>query len=122
MLKIILIFLGGGLGSLTRYGTGVFTTKLFPSAFPVGTLISNILACILLAVIVYSSSGKLMENSWVQPLLLVGFCGGFSTFSSFSNETVQLINTGNYTIAIANILVSLLTGLGTVLLISQYSK
>lgn len=122
MLKIVLIFLGGGLGSLARYGTGVITSKLFPTTFPVGTLISNILACILLAVIVYSSSGKLMENSWVQPLLLVGFCGGFSTFSSFSNETVQLINMGNYTIAIANILISLLTGLGTVLLISQYSK
>lgn len=121
-MNVILIFLGGGLGSVARYGVGIVSTKWLNSNFPFGTLISNVLACILLAVIVYSASGKLIGNSWVQPLLLVGFCGGFSTFSTFSNETVQLINSGNYSVAVANILISLLTGFGTVMLISQYSR
>ena len=121
-MNVILIFLGGGLGSVARYGVGIVSTKWFNTNFPFGTLISNVLACILLAVIVYSASGKLIGNSWVQPLLLVGFCGGFSTFSTFSAETVELIQSGHPYIAVINVVVSVTVGIGMVYYILQIPK
>ena len=118
----IYIFIGGGLGSLLRYIIGIASMKYFPISFPLGTLISNFLACLLLGIIVYSFADKMQQHEWIQPLLLIGFCGGFSTFSSFSNETVQLISTGNYFIAGLNVFISLFAGIGIVWFISASAK
>lgn len=117
-MNILYIFIGGGLGSIARYAIGKVTLKAFLVNFPLGTFISNVLACIVLGVIVYTFSNQLKEHAWIQPLIVVGFCGGFSTFSSFSNETIQLIQTGNYAIAVANILISLFVGLGIIYFLS----
>lgn len=111
------IFLGGGLGSLARFLTSKLSHQLFTTSFPIGTFISNILACIILAVIVVFFSNKQAEYEWVQPLLLVGFCGGYSTFSTFSNETYQLLTNGQIAIGIANILISVAVGIGLIFLI-----
>ena len=103
-----LVFIGGGLGSILRFGIG----KLFlfkGLGFPWGTFISNSLACILFAFI-YLTLMKLPKNEWMQPLLLVGFCGGFSTFSTFSFENVQLFQAGHWGLCIFNILLSIITG------------
>jgi CrcB protein len=106
-----LVFIGGGMGSLLRYAIGLASAKVFSINFPLGTFLSNILACLLLGALVYGISSKMAEYPWLQPLLVIGFCGGFSTFSSFSNETLTLFSMGNYTLAIVNILVSLLAGI-----------
>ena len=111
------IFIGGGLGSLARFLTSKISHQFFTTSFPIGTFISNILACIILALIVVFFSNKHTEYEWIQPLLLVGFCGGYSTFSTFSNETYQLLTNGQVVIGIANIIISVAVGIGLIFLI-----
>ena len=115
------IFIGGGLGSLARFLTTKLSGQIFTTSFPIGTFISNVLACILLAVIIVFFSQKQTEYEWVQPLLLIGFCGGYSTFSTFSNETYELLTNGQVLIGIANILISVIVGIGLIFLIRAKS-
>ena len=111
------VFIGGGLGSLARFLTSKLSDRLISSSFPWGTFISNMVACALLAILVLAFSHKQSEYPWMQPLLLIGFCGGYSTFSTFSNETFQLINNGQITVAIANIVLSVAVGIGLIFMI-----
>ncbi len=105
------IFIGGGLGSLSRYGFSRLITSNFQNINPVATLIANILATLVLGVFVYLLSQKTALPTWAKPLIVTGFCGGFSTFSTFSYETYELIKQGYYLIASANVLVSVALGL-----------
>jgi len=118
----VLIFIGGGLGSLLRYLIGIVSLKFLPTSFPLGTLITNFLACLLLGFIVFGLSEKMNQFDWIKPLLLIGFCGGFSTFSTFSHETVQLINSGSIAMAGLNILLSLFTGFAIIFFLSSTVK
>ena len=111
------VFIGGGLGSLARFGTGKLIQKFVSTEFPLGTLIANILACAILAFALIGLFGQLEKNTWIQPLILIGFCGGFSTFSTFSNETLDLFTQGNYGYAILNMLISLAAGIALIWLI-----
>ena len=108
------IFIGGGIGSLLRYAISLISFRFLTVTFPIATLISNSLACLILGIIVYAFSVKTIQYEWVQPLLVIGLCGGFSTFSTFSNETVQLFTSGNALMAILNMLISLASGIGII--------
>jgi len=112
----ILVFVGGGLGSMLRY---FISQKLLQSKhFPWATLVSNILATALLALlVVYVKSGD--KPSWLLPLVGVGFCGGFSTFSTFSAENVQLFEQGQWALLAVNILLSVGSGFGVFLMVGR---
>ncbi|MCU0326536.1 MAG: fluoride efflux transporter CrcB [Spirosomaceae bacterium] len=88
MKNILLIFIGGGSGSLLRYFLGKFIQQNFAAFFPIGTLIVNIVASFVLGLFVGKS---ISTDDTLKALVAIGFCGGFSTFSTFSNETLQLI-------------------------------
>src|SRR3982074_102608 len=90
-----LIALGGAAGSLLRYLVGGIVQRTSPSGFPVGTLFVNVVGCFLIGVFVRFFL-HMQRSPGIRALLVVGFCGGFTTFSTFSIETVGLIEGGEY--------------------------
>lgn len=104
--NVLLVFLGGGIGSVARYGVSWLVGLNFKGNFPIATLASNILSCIILAIVVGTLSNRIEPG--MKTFILVGICGGFSTFSTFSYETVELMRSGNMMMAIANVLISVI--------------
>ena len=119
MSNILMVFLGGGIGSLTRYGISAFVKTKLTTMFPLATLFSNILSCVVLAIAIGFFSAKMEMNPTLKLLILVGFCGGFSTFSSFSFETVELIRSGNSMYAISNILINVVACTGIIFFLTK---
>ncbi len=93
MLKgVLLAGIGGFIGSITRYVTTVFVHKIFPTNFPLGTLIVNLVGCFLIGIILgLFEKGEVLSPE-MRLMLSVGFCGGLTTFSTFTNDTINLIN------------------------------
>lgn len=92
-MTLLLIFVAGGLGSVFRYVLGGFVQTKAHAGFPVGTLVVNVLGCIAIGIV-----AKFFLHSQTQLLtrttLIVGFCGGFTTFSTFSYDALGLIAGG----------------------------
>ncbi len=109
MVSVFWVFVGGGLGSLCRYGIARLISPI-AGGFPYATLIANVLSCILLGYLVGLSVRGQMAGAY-KLFLMTGFCGGFSTFSTFSNESYSLLQSGQYAMAVANIGGSILLGL-----------
>lgn len=116
---LLAIFVGGGLGSVSRYLLSRSVTSNFTNINPVGTFIANLASTIILGVILYISTQRGELSGATKALLVVGFCGGFSTFSTFSYETFELLKTGSYTFAFANIFLSILLGVGVLYMLAR---
>lgn len=102
----LFVFLGGGIGSILRYGTVLATGRFWQHAFPLGTLIANIVACTALGIIVALLRDKVQSSEAWYLFLVIGVCGGYSTFSSFAKDNIDLFEKGNYWIGAANIVLS----------------
>ena len=109
-MNLLAIFIGGGIGSICRYAISMLVLKLVSTHFPLGTFIANILSCVIVAFAVIYFNEKASENMVLKLFIITGFCGGFSTFSTFSMETMELFKNGSYLFAGLNILVSVLMG------------
>jgi CrcB protein len=94
MRELLLVFLGGGLGSTVRFSLGKWVNALHNHHFPWGTLVVNIVACFILGFVIGLADHKQIISASSRLFWTVGFCGGFSTFSTFSSETLYLIQAG----------------------------
>jgi CrcB protein len=91
MQAVLLIFFGGGIGSLLRYGLSRWINNTIISEFPLGTFIVNIIGCFCIGFIIYYTERFGEQAQQWRLLLATGLCGGFTTFSAFSLENVQLL-------------------------------
>ena len=113
MNSLLVVFLGGGIGAICRFGLARYFNPANLSGFPIGTFLANIIACGLLGYFVVQLAKP--EIDALYPLLfMTGFCGGFSTFSTFALENYNLISTGNYGTAILYSGISMTMGLAAV--------
>lgn len=113
----IFVFLGGGVGSLLRFGMSKIVDAFYKSNFPLATLLSNIAACIILALTLLFIKDKINDNEFIKYFVVIGLCGGFSTFSAFGLDTFKLIQSQELLIATLNIVISLLFGVGIFILL-----
>ncbi len=110
--NILLVGVGGALGSMLRYAVGLFSTTYFPKMglFPLGTFLVNVIGCLFIGML----WGILATYSWLSEelrlLLMVGFCGGFTTFSSYSLDA-HIVAKENIGLSIFYLGLSLTVGL-----------
>ena len=106
MIKVLLIGAGGFLGVISRYGAGMAFTKILPGDFPAGTMIINFLGSLLIGFFYEISLRPSMLHENIVAAIMVGVLGGFTTFSTFSLETVNLLENGRIWLGICNMLLS----------------
>ncbi len=104
------IALGSALGGMARYGLGGLVDRSTSGTFPWGTVLVNISGCFLIGLFAQATSPE--GRAWINPqwrlLLMVGVCGGYTTFSSFSLQTLNQLRDGDVLKAVAHVLLSVL--------------
>ena len=107
-MNYIIVIFGAGIGGGLRYFISDISTKIFPLYFPVGTLIVNVIGSLLLGLLIFGFDEKELLSQNLKLLLGVGFCGGFTTFSTFGHETVAFMRDGEFLHAVGNVLIQVI--------------
>lgn len=112
ILNLTLIAFGGAIGALCRYWLGTTVHTMWPTKIPYGTLLINVSGSIVLGVLyVLVSERQILPVQW-RPLVMVGFLGAFTTFSTFSVEVVNLMDNGHQLHAAIYFLLSVVLAIG----------
>ena len=115
MLKVLLAGAGGFIGSILRYLVVISLNQWADGArFPFGTLVVNCTGCLIIGMLSQLGEARGIFTAEARVFILVGILGGFTTYSSFGNETIDLWRTSRELMAVANIAGHLILGLGAV--------
>jgi CrcB protein len=107
---ILLVLIGGGIGSAGRYFVVAASNRLLGASFPWGTMLVNLAGCLVIGFVVGLADRSIVSRA-VRILLVTGFLGGFTTLSTFSLESVRMILTGSFGRGLANIGVNVVLGM-----------
>ncbi|WP_297115032.1 fluoride efflux transporter CrcB [uncultured Porphyromonas sp.] len=105
--QLLFVALGGALGSAMRYLTAILLARHYTGSIPLATLVVNVLGCFLIGLLI----GLCSETTYLRLLFITGFCGGFTTFSTFTAESYVMFREGAYGLALLYIAGSVLIGL-----------
>ncbi|WP_298543883.1 fluoride efflux transporter CrcB [uncultured Porphyromonas sp.] len=105
--QLLLVALGGAIGSAMRYLTAILLARHYTGSIPLATLVVNVLGCFLIGLLI----GLCSETTYLRLLFITGFCGGFTTFSTFTAESYVMFREGAYGLALLYIAGSVLIGL-----------
>ncbi len=108
LIKFLIVFFGAGFGGGFRYVISAAVNKLFGGYFPLGTLSVNVIGSFLLGLLIFGLDAKSLLGNEMKLFLAIGFCGGFTTFSTFSFETIMLLKSTEYLLAGMNIILNLI--------------
>lgn len=111
MIKTVLVFIGGGVGSVFRYLVSGWVYAVWGSNFPYGTLAVNLAGSFIIGFFLTLAEDKFLISPDIRVLVAIGFVGGFTTFSTFTYETMKLLRNGSFIIGGLNIVVSMTIGL-----------
>jgi fluoride exporter len=107
----LFVFIGAAFGGVFRYWLSDVVQKYFNPFFPYGTLVVNILGSFLLGVIIFYFDERQLISQPVKLFLTIGFCGGFTTFSTFSYETLALFTSAQFLLAVTNVFLNVIMSL-----------
>jgi len=110
MSQVIVLTVGSAAGGLARYYVSGMVYRLAGTSFPYGTLTVNLLGCLIIGTISAVAETKFALGSAGRMFLMTGFCGAFTTFSTFIFETGNLIKDGQIAMALSNVLISVAAG------------
>src|SRR5262245_41165718 len=100
--QLLLVALGGALGSVCRYGLSTWVQRFSSSSFPYGTFVVNVLGCLVLGAIMGAARQRFVLGAAERAFLVIGILGGFTTFSTFTYETFALLQNGQFVRAFLN--------------------
>ncbi|MGD9124588.1 MAG: fluoride efflux transporter CrcB [Desulfarculaceae bacterium] len=116
MTKLLLIAAAGGLGTLARYGLGGLVHRVLGMTFPWGTMAVNIVGCFTFGLVWYLAESRMLISGQIRIIVLAGFMGAFTTFSTFIFETGMFLRDGQWLTAILNVAAQNIVGLAALLL------
>lgn len=119
---LFFVGLGGAVGTILRYLISIYLSKSYSGEFPLATFFINITGCILIGLFIGLAERYQFINADMRLFLVTGLCGGYTTFSTFSSENLQLIQNNNFIVLFSYIFFSLFIGIIGVWLGNLLSK
>lgn len=110
MFVVLGVAVGGAIGAVSRYGVDAFVDRRSGIAFPLSTLVINVSGCLAVGFLVAAIVDRHRTPEWLRVGLVMGFCGGYTTFSTFAQESLDLVHGDDWFVAAASIAVSVALG------------